>query len=129
VGWGACGGLWWVVVYVVDCGGLGWVGVHVVDCGACVGLARAIDMAPYMTVYLMISLPKIPYLHRMYSSFWPTLCMWGLVHFNHSGGVETLAAQHLVRQKEELASCDASCAAYYVHEKRSSRIEILAAQH
>jgi len=28
---------------------------------------------PYMTVYLMISLPKLPYIHRIYIWFWPTL--------------------------------------------------------
>jgi hypothetical protein len=30
---------------------------------------------PYMTVYLVISLPKIPYIHRIYIWFWPTLAM------------------------------------------------------
>ena len=28
---------------------------------------------PYMTVYLVNSLPKIPYIHRIYIWFWPTL--------------------------------------------------------
>jgi hypothetical protein len=28
---------------------------------------------PYMTVYLMISLQKIPYIHTVYIWFWPTL--------------------------------------------------------
>ena len=28
---------------------------------------------PYLTVYLVISLPKIPYIHRIYIWFWPTL--------------------------------------------------------
>ena len=28
---------------------------------------------PYMTVYLVISLPMIPYIHRIYIWFWPTL--------------------------------------------------------
>ena len=28
---------------------------------------------PFMTVYLVIPLPKIPYIHRMYIWFWPTL--------------------------------------------------------
>ena len=28
---------------------------------------------PYMTVYLVISLPKIPNIHRIYIGFWPTL--------------------------------------------------------
>ena len=31
---------------------------------------------PYMTVYLVISLPKILYIHRIYTRFWPTLQMW-----------------------------------------------------
>jgi len=30
---------------------------------------------PYMTVYMVISLPKIPYTHRTYIWFWPTLLM------------------------------------------------------
>ena len=30
---------------------------------------------PFMTVYLVISLPKIPYIHRIYIWFWPTLLM------------------------------------------------------
>jgi hypothetical protein len=29
--------------------------------------------APYMTVYLVIFLPKIPYIHNIYIWFWPTL--------------------------------------------------------
>ena len=29
--------------------------------------------APYMTVYLVVSLPKTPYIHRKYMWFWPTL--------------------------------------------------------
>jgi hypothetical protein len=32
--------------------------------------------APYMTVYLVISLPKIPYIHRIYIWIWPTLCIY-----------------------------------------------------
>jgi len=28
---------------------------------------------PYITVYLVIALPKIPYIHRVYIWFWPTL--------------------------------------------------------
>jgi len=28
---------------------------------------------PYMTIRLVISLPKIPYIHRIYVWFWPTL--------------------------------------------------------
>jgi len=33
---------------------------------------------PYMTVYLVISLPKIPYIHRifLYIRFWPTLYIY-----------------------------------------------------
>ena len=34
--------------------------------------------APYMTLYLVISLPKIPYIHRIYIPYiwsWPTLEM------------------------------------------------------
>jgi hypothetical protein len=31
---------------------------------------------PYMTVYLVISLPKIPYIHRIYIWFWPTLFIY-----------------------------------------------------
>ena len=31
----------------------------------CVGLARTV-YTPYVTVYLVISLPKIPYMHRIY---------------------------------------------------------------
>ena len=34
--------------------------------------------APYMTVYLVISLPKVPYIHRIYIWSWPTLLMFGL---------------------------------------------------
>jgi hypothetical protein len=30
---------------------------------------------PYMTVYLVISLPGEPYIHRIYLWFWPTLHM------------------------------------------------------
>ena len=30
---------------------------------------------PYMTVYSVISLPKIPYIHRIYIWFWPILFM------------------------------------------------------
>jgi hypothetical protein len=32
---------------------------------------------PYMTVYLVNSQPKIPYTHRGYIWFWPTLQMYG----------------------------------------------------
>jgi hypothetical protein len=32
---------------------------------------------PYMTVYLVTSLPKIPYVHRIYIWFWPTLVISG----------------------------------------------------
>jgi hypothetical protein len=31
---------------------------------------------PYMTVNLVISLPKIPYTHRIYIWFWPNLRIW-----------------------------------------------------
>jgi len=30
---------------------------------------------PYTTVYLVIFLPKLPYIHCIYKWFWPTLCM------------------------------------------------------
>ena len=30
-------------------------------------------ITPYMTVYMVNSLPKIPYTHRIYIWFWPTL--------------------------------------------------------
>ena len=37
---------------------------------------------PYMTVYLVISLPKIPYMHRIYMYLWPFLevCVPSVVH-------------------------------------------------
>jgi hypothetical protein len=31
--------------------------------------------ALYMTVYLVISLPKVPYIHRIYKWSWPALLM------------------------------------------------------
>jgi len=31
-----------------------------------IGLAQNRILTPYMTVYLVISLPKIPYIHRIY---------------------------------------------------------------
>jgi len=36
---------------------------------------------PYMTVYLVISLPKVPYMHRIYiyTWLWANLCMRGCV--------------------------------------------------
>jgi hypothetical protein len=34
--------------------------------GSFVGLARTYMYTPYMTVYLVTSLPKTPYIHRMY---------------------------------------------------------------
>jgi hypothetical protein len=41
---------------------------------AFVGLARTIYLyTPYMTVYLVTSLPKVPYMHRIYIWLWPTL--------------------------------------------------------
>ena len=33
---------------------------------------------PYVTIYLVISLPKLPYIHRIYIWFWPTLAMCDL---------------------------------------------------
>jgi hypothetical protein len=33
--------------------------------------------APYLTVYSVICLPKIPCIHRVYIWFWPTLCITG----------------------------------------------------
>jgi len=44
----------------------------------CVRLARIVYIyiyALYMTVNLVISLPKIWYIHTVYIWFWPTLCM------------------------------------------------------
>jgi len=52
----------------------GWVRVY---CRFCcmrrVGQNRV--YAPYMTEYLVISLSQIPYIHRIYIGFWPTLYM------------------------------------------------------
>ena len=31
----------------------------------------------YMTVYLVVSLPKLPYMYTVYIWFWPTLVMIG----------------------------------------------------
>ena len=50
------------------------------------------------------------------------------MHEKRSSRLETLAAQHLVRQKEVLASCEASCVLYFVHFPHSGD-ETLAAQH
>ena len=36
---------------------------------------------PFMTVYTVISLPKMPYVHRIYIWFWPTLRMRDRVRF------------------------------------------------
>jgi len=33
-----------------------------------------------MTVYMVISLPKIPYTHRIYIWFWPTLHIYHIYH-------------------------------------------------
>jgi hypothetical protein len=42
-----------------------------------VGLVRTVYLyAPYMTVYLVISLPKLPHIHRIHICFWPTLRLW-----------------------------------------------------
>jgi len=37
---------------------------------------------PYMTVYLVIPLPKIPYIHRIYIWFWPTLLLTKTVYIH-----------------------------------------------
>ena len=41
----------------------------------------------YMTVYLVVSLPKIPYTHRIYIWFWPTLQI-SVLAANHLYGVQ-----------------------------------------
>jgi len=41
-----------------------------------VGWPKPYIYAPYMAVYLVISLPKIPYIHGMYLGFWLTLRMF-----------------------------------------------------
>jgi len=38
-----------------------------------IGQNRIFIHTPCMTVYLVISLPKVPCVHRIW--FWPTLCM------------------------------------------------------
>jgi len=52
---------------------------------SCTGLAKTIYLyAPYMSVYMMISLPNIPYVHRiylqMYRSGQPTHGIWLMLH-------------------------------------------------
>jgi len=76
-----CGSL--AVCHARQCGSLAvW---HYKAVWQCVTVLRAM----YLTIYLMTSLKTIPYLHRIYIRFWPTLddklCVRQAVHGSLAG--------------------------------------------
>jgi len=42
------------------------IGVVIWCMTTCIRFAAYVGLAPYMTVYLVVFLPKIPYIHRIY---------------------------------------------------------------